>query len=158
MKYLKILLLFSLIVPFFGCQENTNAEQKQSGEENAAGRDDEKMLRDGIFVVHDEAMAKMGEIHRLKKQLRDISRNPSLTLDSITREEVTQVLVQLDNAGNGMMEWMASFKQPMTLRKQKSHDEIMTYLAEEKSKVDAVSTNISSSVDVAKKLYAKLKK
>jgi len=158
MKNFKLLLLFSLILPFLGCQENASGDQKQSGEENSAARDDENMLRDGIFVVHDEAMAKMGEIHRLKKQLRDLSRNPSVTLDSLTREEMTLVLVQLDNAGNGMMDWMASFKQPMSLREQKSHDEIMAYLNNEKGKVDVVSTNISKSIEVAKKLLAKLSK
>lgn len=115
-------------------------------------------MRDGIFVVHDEAMARMGEIHRLKKELRNILRNVSSPLDTDAREKVSQVLVHLDKADNGMMSWMASFKQPNSLRQQMSHDEIMAYMKAEKVKVDAVKTDIEESITAATALLGELKK
>jgi hypothetical protein len=146
MKNFNLILLCSFLMPFFGCQEK---KSKLAGED---------LLRDEIFVAHDEGMAKIGQIHRLEKQLRDLSKDTSVNLDSVTHEKVTRVLDRMDQADKGMKEWMASFKQPASWRQQKSHDEIMAYLNSEKGKVDAVKTEIFLSIEEATKLLGELKK
>ncbi|TAK30420.1 MAG: hypothetical protein EPO28_18790 [Saprospiraceae bacterium] len=157
MKNFKLLLLLSLLLPVLGCHKNATGQKNNTGTESSAGQDDENMLRDEIFVIHDEAMPRMGEIHKLKKQLHDISRNGAVTIDSTTRQKITRVLVQLDEADEGMMAWMEAFTQPGTLRQEKSHDEIMAYLKQEKEKANKVKQNIFSSIDAATGLLKELK-
>ena len=49
-------------------------------------------LRDEVMAVHDEVMPKMGEIHRLKKELRKIS-----DLDELVGDHpIAAMLLQLE--------------------------------------------------------------
>ena len=55
-----------------------------------------------------------------------------------------------------MMNWMAEFKQPTSLRDTLSHEAIMNYLAAEQEKVQAVYDDINGSIEAAKGLLQNL--
>lgn len=114
---------------------------------NACGSDDpnhllQNELRDEIMVVHDEVMPKMGDIHKLKKNLKKIAGDEQMQAG----DPIFDMLAQLENADEGMMSWMAEFKQPSKLRGSKTHEEIMAYLAEEKLKIEKVRDEMLSSI------------
>jgi HSP90 family molecular chaperone len=145
MKY--FLPLLTLL--FFACGNNNG----NTGD-SALNKEEDKR-KDEIFVIHDEVMPKMGEIHRLGRDLKkQVMSNPQL--DQAMKDQVAQVVLQLEKADDGMMSWMAEFQQPSKLRDSKSHEEIMQYLDAEMKKVQQVKTDINSSIEAGKKLLSSL--
>ena len=96
-----------------------------------------------VMEVHDIAMAKMGEIHDLKKQLREWNESSQ---DSLLLDTSNSLISDLDNADEGMMSWMAEFRIP----KDASEDQLSTYFASEQTKVDQVSEDIDQAISGAK--------
>lgn len=113
----------------------------------------QESLKDELMVVHDEVMPKMGEIHKLKKQLKKLS-TESTVGENGKVEEIKNTIRDLERADDGMMDWMANFKSPSKLRSEKSHEEIMAYLKNEKEKIEQVKNDMLQSIDQAKKLVA----
>lgn len=99
-------------------------------------------LTDQVWVIHDEVMPKISEINRIQRQLRKLTKGQELAPD----DPVLDMLTRLEDADEGMMVWMKEFKKPSEMRGEKSHDEIMTYLREEMSKVEKVKTDMLSSI------------
>jgi hypothetical protein len=97
-----------------------------------------------VMKVHDEAMARMGEIHELKKQVRSWADTAS---NSIVISETNEIVRKLDMADEGMMSWMAEFKIPDG----GPEDELKSYFAEEQKKVDKVSADIEQAINNALK-------
>ncbi|MEZ4953438.1 MAG: hypothetical protein R2825_07665 [Saprospiraceae bacterium] len=137
-KLLKILTAISLL-SIFACQSN---DPNHIAQEN---------LKDELMVVHDEVMPKMGEIHKLKKQLKKLSTESSVE-ENGNLEEIKNAIYALEKADDGMMDWMANFKSPSKLRGEKSHEEIMAYLENEKEKIEQVKNDMMTSIERAKKL------
>ncbi len=139
---MKNLLMIASLLFVFGCQINRSEINE------------EKILRDEIYAIHDEAMPKTAEIHRLKRQLKKI---PDQNIPSeIEKKQILETIVLLEKADDSMMSWMSSFKEPAKLRKAKSHAEIMVYLNEEKNKISQVRTDMYESIEKARALLATL--
>ena len=98
-------------------------------------------LFDEVMTIHDDVMPKTAVIHRLKKKLKNQTTEDNLA-------PVTMAIKQLDNADEGMMEWMADFKKP----KGKSFQEAKSYLNSEKEKISVVKKDILSAIAVAEEL------
>lgn len=98
-------------------------------------------LFDEVMTIHDNVMPKTAVIHRLKKKLKNQTTEDNLA-------PVTMAIKQLDNADEGMMEWMADFKKP----KGKSFQEAKSYLNSEKEKISVVKKDILSAIAVAEEL------
>lgn len=98
-------------------------------------------LFDEVMTIHDDVMPKTAVIHRLKKKLKNQTNEDNLA-------PVTMAIKQLDNADEGMMEWMADFKKP----KGKSFEDAKTYLNSEKDKITVVKKDILSAIAVAEEL------
>jgi hypothetical protein len=58
----------------------------------------------------------------------------------------------LEAADEGMMEWMSNLMQLEDLRKNKSHEDIMSYLEEQKAAALKVEKDISDSMGNAKRI------
>lgn len=129
-----------LLLYIFACQSNDPNHIAQES------------LKDELMVVHDEVMPRMGEIHKLKKQLKKLSSKSIEGTDNSDLEEIRNAIKDLEKADDGMMEWMASFKSPSKLRGEKSHDEIMNYLKDEKIKIEQVKVDMTKSIEQATKL------
>ena len=120
---MRLLISIFIITSLISCRENHSNPEVQT-------------LYDEVMFIHDEVMPEMGTIHRLKKQIRKLD-----TQDSIS----FALIKQLDEADESMMSWMAQFKTD----KDASDEEKMAYLNEEKAKISEVSRLMKQSIEDA---------
>jgi hypothetical protein len=70
-------------------------------------------LVDETMKVHDEGMVKMTEMKRLGRTLREeLSMADSLSLSEGRQDSLTAALAAMTKAEEGMMAWMAGYKEP----------------------------------------------
>ena len=79
-----------------------------------------------VMAIHDAVMPEMGTIHAYKKELKILK-------NSFAGEnKILDAIQQLNNADDGMMDWMAAFKVP------ENKDSTDLYLQNEKIKIQKV--------------------
>ncbi len=117
----------------------------------------EEALKDELMVIHDEVMPKMGEVNKLRNELVTLSEK-SNTTDSLAIASIKETIQYLEQADEGMMDWMGEFKRPSKLRKSKTHEEILAYLEDEKQKVQKVKEDINGSIEAAVAILEEYKK
>ena len=134
-------ILFSLaILLTVAC---TNEKKTQESAQDA--------LRVELMAIHDDVMPKMGELTRIAGQLKDLLATDS-TLAAEPRAELERAIDQMAIAEEGMMDWMAAFKQPESLRAQMDHAAIMKYLEKEKQTISTVADQINQGIETGKRL------
>ena len=145
-----------LVLPLFliacdGKQESGN-EIGEIGEQEETSKSPREQLYDEVMVIHDESMLKMGDIYARISDLK------ALSADSLNhspyKEEILAAITGLRKADDGMMDWMAQFKEP---GEEVPSEEAMTYLAEEKGKIIAVDKAIDESLEQGQSLIEKAK-
>ncbi|RMG26654.1 MAG: hypothetical protein D6730_08635 [Bacteroidetes bacterium] len=133
MKYLIPVLAFILL---HGCTSSAN---KENGEE----------LFKTVMHIHDEAMAQMGEIQLLKKQLSDYS---AKVLDGEVEagqevfKTIGQLQSKLEQADDMMMDWMHNFD---TKWNEKAEQEGIAYLKQEEKRIREVKKAMDESIAAA---------
>ncbi|MBB6611746.1 hypothetical protein H7F15_11910 [Pontibacter sp. Tf4] len=135
----KPLLLLSLSVALLtGCNTGpTEAEQKAQLEQH-------------VMAVHDSAMADMGQIFKLRKNLRTL-RDTLATqqTDTTVLLQLQENITSLSKADEAMMDWMRNYKAPDSLQ----HQQAMDYLNQELQKIEKVKTTMDSSINAARQVY-----
>jgi len=111
----------------------------------------EDRLRTELMQVHDEVMPKMGEMTGIAGRLKDFLQQDSL-LSADDRLQLEEAIGEITAAEEGMMDWMAGFRQPETLRASMDHEEIMKYLESEKNKITRVNVQIKAGIEKGKAL------
>lgn len=89
------------------------------------------------MVIHDEAMLKMSDMMKLKRQLADkknVASNDTLVL------KYDQAIGELESADKYMMQWMRGYKQPEPTA------EGISYLENQYKLVQVVSQKIDSAI------------
>ena len=71
------------------------------------------------------------------------------------QKDIDDHILSLEQAGEGMMDWMANLKLPSE-NDTRTHEEIMTYLAREKIEIQHVSDDMNGSISAGKELLEKL--
>ncbi len=144
-KILTLVAVIAIAFQFLAC-DNTAKENAQK----------EEALKTEVMKIHDDAMAKMGEVgtehDRLVAQLESMKADSVMASDSNFAATATQyqtAITSLEEVKGGMMEWMNNFAAPAD---EVAHEEKMTYLEEEKVKVAAVNEKMDASVAAAKEL------
>lgn len=138
-----LILICFLAIAMFQCKSNDPQHIEQ------------EKVHDELMVVHDEVMPKMGQIHKLRKKLvKAIKNNAELAPE--TKTKIEQTVKFLENADDGMMDWMSGYKRPSKLRGDKSHEEILAYLESERPKVGKVKSDILNSISQAEALITSL--
>lgn len=128
------LMKFSIILIFFGgCKQHKG--------------DITNPLYHEVMAIHDEVMPKMSTIHHYKKELKKVRTSYPEWQDSITT-----LIKVLDDADESMMVWMEEFKMP-----EKNTNEKL-YLEAEKTKIQKVSNDMYSAMDLAKNFLDNIKK
>lgn len=135
--------MLAVLALFLGFACNNNADKAGQLKEQEA-------LYQQMMEVHDEVMPKMGELNALTRGLKALNNLP----DSL-QINVTEAVSNLENAHEGMMSWMGSL-QTLEGLQTKPHEEIITYLSEELVKVEAVKTDMLSSIAEGKTLLEQL--
>lgn len=137
MKKPFLLLSFSVAL-LTGCNTGpTEAEQKTELEQH-------------VMAVHDSAMADMGQIFKLRKNLRAL-RDTLATrqTDSTVLLQLQKNITSLSKADEAMMNWMRHYKAPDTLQ----HEQAMQYLNQELQKIERVKITMDSSINAAQQVY-----
>lgn len=134
MKYY-IILAASLLL--FGACTDTKKQEKESLNE--------------VIKIHDEAMAKSEEVMKNKMFLDSVVK----VVNTKEQPQVTKVITQLETADKSMEDWMHQFNADNT---GKSHEEIMTYLANQKTKVSEVNTQLNSAITQSNQFINTFKK
>lgn len=116
---------------------------------NSGGSEKEE-LESHVMAVHDEAMAKMGDIYKLRRSLRSL-RDTLATqqADTATLQILQQQIDGLNAADEGMMVWMRAYQAPDTLQQEQA----MAYLQEELRKIERVQTKMDSTLSAARQTY-----
>lgn len=145
MKAQHLSTILALLLLVVACGNNTEALKEQ-----------ENNLANEVMDIHDEVMPKMAEINRLSRTLQDYYEANKETISDELDGQIELMQRELEKADDGMMGWMANYQQPTALRETKTHEEIMTYLQEQKKEVSEVAEQINSSLAEAKKLIESL--
>ena len=82
-----------------------------------------------VMVIHDDVMPEISTIHKLKKKIKKADQDNADRLD---------ILKDLEDADEGMMQWMADFGVFKKMDKEPS-DVKIEFLKKEKEKITAVS-------------------
>lgn len=112
----------------------------------AAKADEKAELQTQVMAIHDESMAKMGDIFKLRRQLRTMRD----TMEAQQAESTDLLVLQqeinsLNEADEVMMQWMRQYEAPDSLQ----HPQAMAYLQQELDKIKRVRTVMDSTIQAA---------
>lgn len=138
MKKNIILLILPLLV-IMGCSEGGSPEALQQEELEAT-----------VMAKHDSAMAQMGDIFKLRRNLQALRDTLSAhDADSATLRALELQIAALEKADEVMMVWMRNYEAPDSLQ----HGQAMTYLQQELRKIERVQVIMDSTVSAARETY-----
>ena len=104
------------------------------------------MLFRSVMDIHDEIMPRIENIYQLKKQLQDkIAASTDMAADK--KQELEQVIAQLDSADRSMMDWMHTFN---PLPDSADQEKARAYLESEMEKIKKVRELMNESIGKAK--------
>ena len=139
MKY--VLLIFSLALSILCACSSENNPQLQR--EN---------LEQQVLAVHDTAMAKMGDIYKLRKNLRSLrdTLEAQAQTDSTILHNLQLHIRLLNQADEAMMAWMRQYKAPT---EEQENEQAINYLQQELVKIEKVQTLMDSTIHAARSTY-----
>ncbi len=102
-----------------------------------------RALAEEVMAVHDEAMAKMTQMHELRLQLEGRANGGD------PEPEITAAIEALQQAHRLMMTWMRDYRPPQT---DEALQQAGDYLLDQRQKIQLVSDAIETSIDRAERL------
>ncbi|MBE0586155.1 MAG: hypothetical protein IH612_20625 [Desulfofustis sp.] len=105
-----------------------------------------RALAEEVMAVHDEAMAKMTQMHELRLQLEERVGGGD------PEPEIGAAIEALQQAHHQMMVWMREYRSPQT---DEALQQAGDYLLNERDKIQVVSDAINASIDRAEHLLAR---
>lgn len=143
MKNLRSLFIVGLLV-LAACAKS--GEHQHTNNDSPTDDSPNQALYDQVMDVHDEVMPKMDDIMKLKRELQDkIANSPDMVLER--KEQLENVIANLDSASNAMMSWMHEFNPlPDSVDQEKARE----YLESEMERIRKVKTLTLESLEKAK--------
>lgn len=133
MKQSFALVFAALLIGFTGCSPKQNEE------------DQNKSLYNQVMDIHDEVMPSMGELNRLKRELKEkIENSPDLVADK--KKEVEETILLIDSASKAMMVWMREFSP-----EDYTEGELTEYLKSEMKRVQQVKETMLDALEKGRK-------
>ena len=115
-----------------------------------AMRSAQEVAYQSMTEAHDRIMPMMGQVTAAQRAIKERLDDESLNDD---REDLyTAAFEELEDAEDGMMDWMRSMKPLAELRETMNNEAIMKYIQEETGEIAQVETRIKSAVANAKQL------
>ncbi len=118
-------------------------------------------LQSDVIITHDMVMAKMDKLNESKYQLDSLKarfwnlKNAQPQLDTLILEKTIDSLkLELTNADEAMMDWMRNFNPDYG---DKTHEEIMSYLNGQKTKIDSVNVLFETALSKSDEIVVKYK-
>lgn len=141
MKHLRIALFYlTCLAVIVGCNRSTHEHHDHAASE-AVTNDENVALYDEVMEIHDEGMNRTGEIHRVKKTLKE-KLNDS---EGKRKVAIEAAITRLDSAYDGMMKWMREFN-PEDATDSEAYRE---YLEVELEKIRKVRQDIVEALETA---------
>jgi hypothetical protein len=133
MKQSFALVFAALLISFTGC----SPKQKEE--------DQNKSLYNQVMDIHDEVMPSMGELNRLKRELKEkIENSPNLVDEK--KQEVEETILLIDSASKSMMVWMREFSP-----EDYAEGELTEYLKSEMKRVQQVKETMLDALEKGRK-------
>lgn len=149
-KYKKLLSLiaFTLILTLSACNSTDNTEDSNNKKPTKVDYMQKEVIR-----IHDEVMPRMQEIAELQKEMKNktdslkkLENAPSDIIESIEMKKLG-----LDATAASMMKWMKDYREP----KEKSEEEAMAYLENEKKKIEEIAIEFDEQITKCKNYLSK---
>ena len=134
---MKIKILFFLLIGLVSCQNSGPNPDELAAEQKAW---------DEMMVVHDEVMPKISEMNQVTREFKSIEENEP-ELFTTYRERILSNKQRLESAEEAMFSWMSSIEPLEKLRETKNHQEIISHLTEETSKIKKISNDMLTSLN-----------
>ena len=146
MKYLAFLLTLTL---FTACGDDSVSSDAELQRLEAA-RTAQNAAYEGMVAAHDRIMPMMGQVTAAQRAVKEKMETKGLADDH--KDLLEAAYEQLEDAEDGMMEWMQNMKPLETLRETMDNDAIITYIREESADITDVETQINTSIATAREL------
>jgi hypothetical protein len=135
----------------------TTLSCSKSGDHSTMNHDTDQTQEEGpnqalynqMMDVHDEVMPKMDDIMKLKRELQEqIANSPDMLAER--KQELENVISNLDSASNSMMSWMHRIHEFDPLADSVDQEKAREYLESEMEEIRKVKELINESIDKAK--------
>lgn len=135
----KAWILLALPVLLWACSPDKKQKENQAS-----------TLETEVMAVHDEAMAKMGDLYKMRRSLRSLRDTLAVQqTDSATLKALQQQIDDLNQADEVMMVWMRNYQAPDSLQQEQT----VLYLEQELEKVKRVKIVMDSTLGAAQNMY-----
>jgi len=143
MRYLSLLLVFGLFLT--SCGEDTAAVEKAAMESARAAQ---QSAYDAMMEGHDRVMPLMGKITAAQRTIMEQLKGDE-TMEASRKEVLTAASEQLEDANDGMMEWMQNLKPLDELREKMDNEAIITYIKQEAADIAKVEMSMNAAIGAA---------
>lgn len=133
------LVVFTFCLILVSCGKSGHEDQH---DHTAEKTNNENELYDEVMKLHDEGMARMDEMYKLKEELKDqIASTPQLVEEK--KKDIEAKILKLDSAQKGMMVWMRNFHPEIDSLDAEAYNK---YLEAEMEKVQKVKDDIFDAI------------
>jgi hypothetical protein len=147
MKHLTTKVIFLVLsLTLINCGKSSHDEHPDHDASEEVEDDAGKALLDEVDKIHDEAMEKMGEVRKLRNELKKTIENSSDLVEE-KKKEIESKIAKLDSAYNGMMDWMHKFHPEVDTLDDEAYRE---YLEEQIEKAKKVKNDILEAIERAR--------
>ncbi len=115
-----------------------------------ASRIAQEAAYEGVTNAHDRIMPRMGEVTAAQRAIKERLEAGGLADD--TEDLLEAAYEELEDAEDGMMEWMRNLKSLDELRETMNNDAIISYIRDENAEIAEVETAMTTSIANAKKI------
>lgn len=145
--------MLSMSLLLAACGDGGAAAEQKAEELAAASQQMQDALWQQMMNVHDEVMPQMGEMNRVSQ---DLQAKAAELEDEANAEPLKEVAENIEQASEGMMEWMSGLQPLDKLRAEMGTDEVTSYLKAETEKIAKVKEDMMNSLAKGKAVLAEL--
>jgi len=148
---MKSLPLIALLAFFsiLSCTKSADHSTMSQGSDQTQEEGPNQALYNQMMDVHDEVMPSMDEIMKLKRKLQEeIANSPDMVVER--KQELENVISNLDSASNSMMSWMHRIHEFDPLADSVDQEKAREYLETEMEEIKKVKELITESIEKAK--------
>ncbi|MEM9260607.1 MAG: hypothetical protein AAGA62_13230, partial [Bacteroidota bacterium] len=135
----RLLSLLCIAFLLAACNNGPSAAEIAAEEATAAAQE---QAYETMMEAHDRVMPLMGQITASQRSVMEELKEDELAEDR--KELLTAISEQLEDANDGMMEWMGNLKPLDELRASMGNDAIMTYVQQEAADIAKVETAMTT--------------
>jgi len=138
---------FIVLMALYSCGSSASEENSSSTLSTAQAEVQE--LQQEVLAIHDEVMPLMGNLMNLKEQVEKENQQLQNSGTADAGEQVimnSMVIASLDQAHEGMMQWMRAFKKPDL---DTDPEAAKSYLEGEKEKILLVQEQVDNAIKAA---------